>query len=236
VSVDILDQFGRPQATEPPSSDLESQLTHATQHYRSAWEAIDTELYGLCRRHPSHRNPTDVYVKLTVIDRVYRAGLARAWKGSRDPETAAAEILTEHADLIVPSLGELQDCPLDRDTVGEIIRLHGALTRALQPSAGDRWLTSFVSKYLHFHCPITPIYDSRSASTINDFVDGAAAKRIRAGVPVPPGRILPYYRFATKFLALQERLAIDTELRPTVKEIDHLLLGVSSSLASEPSA
>lgn len=222
-------------AEESSSSDLESQLSRAIEHYQSAWQAVDTELYGLCRRRPSHRKFTDVYAKVTVIHRVYRAGLTHAWKGSRDPEAKTANILIAHADLIERALRGLQDRPLDQDTVVEIIRLHGAITRALQPSAGDRWLTSFVSKYLHFHCDIVPIYDSRSASNINNFIDRRAARSIRSSVPAPPGRILAYYRFATKFLALHELIETETRLRPACKEIDHLLLSVTS-LAPEPAA
>lgn len=110
-----------------------------------------------------------------------------------------------------------------------IVALHGQLTRMLSSPAGGVWLTSFVSKYLHFHCPVVPVYDSQASARIRrGLVDGQSVRSMQAAVAEPEGRVLACYRFATIFLTLYERIYAESGLEPSVKEVDYLLLGNGS--------
>jgi len=215
---------------------LARQLAQAMTSYRVGWQSVDTELYELCRRRSNHQDFDDVYAKVVVISRVYNAGLNRAWKGSGDlgPEVQIAKCLISHADLVADPLKELAGKPFDRASLVKIVALHGQLTRTLSIPAGDVWLISFVSKYLHFHCPIVPVYDSRASTRIRrGLVDRQYARSLQAAVPQPEGRVRTYYQFATVFLALYERIYAESGLQPSVKEVDYLLLGNASQKARE---
>jgi hypothetical protein len=56
------------------------------------------------------------------------------------------------------------------------------------------------------------------------FVQRPVVSRLRTSVSKSPVRIPAYYNFATAFVALQERIAAETSISVTVKEIDYLLL------------
>ena len=103
---------------------------------------------------------------MAIIGRVYEAGVARAWRGEGDPETEVTLVLTEQADLIETGLAHLNNQSLDRQTADEIVELHGHVARAISHRSGKVFLTSFVSKYLHFHCLIVSIFDSNAQAAI----------------------------------------------------------------------
>jgi hypothetical protein len=210
------------------SSALAQQVAQAVTNYRTGWQSVDSELYGLCRRRSNLRDFDDVYTKVVIIARVYNAGLNRAWKGSSDPdpEVQIAKCIMSQADLVASALQELASQPLDRASLVEIVALHGKLTRALLAPAGNIWLTSFVSKYLHFHCPIVPVYDSRANAKIRQgFVARPDMCRLQVAVGEPNDRVRAYYKFVTAFVALYERIYAQPNLQPSVKEVDYLLLG-----------
>jgi hypothetical protein len=192
-------------------------------HYQATWQPVDSELYALCSRRPSQRNYADVFSKVTIIGRVYEAGLPRAWRGGGDPEVEAANYLMGKADFTDQRLQRLVGQPFDRSSLVEIIGFHGTLTRGLSSLAGESWLISFVSKYLHFHCPIVPIFDSRADKNRRLEVDRTTAARLRKAIAKPEDWADAYYRFAIAFMVLYERAYVQTSLQPTVKEIDHLL-------------
>jgi hypothetical protein len=146
--------------------DLTARLSAAIKSYKASWEPVDSELYDLCRRRPSCDNLADVYTKVAIIGRVYEAGVARSWRGEGDPEREVAGVLIEQADLIRNGLRSLENRSFDQHTAAEIVELHGHITRAISHRTASVFLTSFVSKYLHFHSPVVPIYDSNAQAAI----------------------------------------------------------------------
>lgn len=149
------------------------------------------------------------------------AGVSRAWGGDRDrdPETETARALVGQAALIRDGLQRLEGRPFDRQTAGAIIELHADVTNAVS-GRSVKFLTSFVSKYLHFHRPIVPIFDTRAQAAIGKLVDQKLVREVRIGLL----KGVPDYRnFVAKFVALHERAHAETGLEPTVKELDHLL-------------
>jgi hypothetical protein len=210
-------------------STLARRVAQAMTSYRAEWQSVDSELQELCRRRFNHEDFEDVYAKVVVIARVYSAGLNRSWKGTRSPspEVQVSNCLVCHAGLVADSLKELVGQPFDRARLNKIIALHGQLTRTLSGPAGV-WLTSFVSKYLHFHCSIVPVYDSQASAHLRrGLVDRLRVRSLQASVAEPEVHDPAYYRFATVFLALYERIYARSSLQPSVKEVDYLLLGNS---------
>jgi hypothetical protein len=103
------------------------------------------------------------------------------------------------------------------------VELHGRVTKGLAECTGGIWLTSFVSKHLHFLCPIVPVYDANAAGSIGAFTDGRAAAGIRRSMAGLRDSAKAYRNFAAAFAALYERATAETSVPPGVKEIDYLL-------------
>jgi hypothetical protein len=204
-------------------SNLATQLSLAIKDYEARWQSVDVELYDLCRRRASHRDFADVYTKVAVIGRVYQAGISRAFRASGDPEATVARGLVDQAELIEEQSAALGGRVFDRSTVLAIVELHGRITRGLAACTGNVWLTSFVSKYLHFHCSIVPVYDANAAGSIRHFVDRQAAASVRDSMVTLQDCAKAYRNFASAFVVLYERVWDETPLQPSVKEMDHLL-------------
>jgi hypothetical protein len=203
--------------------DLTARLTQAIKGYEGSWKPVDAELYDLCRRRPRHDDFADVYTKVAMIGRVYEAGVARAWRGEGDPESVITEVLLENAQLIQSSLERLAGRPFDRQTAAEIVELHGHIAKAISRKTDGVFLASFVSKYLHFHCPIVPIFDSNAQTAIGHYVDQKVVRPIRKAMTQLPEWARAYRNFVAAFIVLYERAYAETTLKPSVKELDHLL-------------
>jgi hypothetical protein len=145
-------------------------------------------------------------------------GAARAIR-----ENEITHALTEQANLTGNGLTHLANRPFGRETAGQIVELHGHLARAISRRSGSVFLASFVSKYLHFHCPIVPIFDSNAQASIGRFVDWAQVSLIRDAMAALPEWARAYRNFVAAFTVLHERAITETPLKPTVKELDHLL-------------
>ena len=203
--------------------EFSTRLANAAETYRRTWQKVDDELYELCRQRPSHDSFADVYAKVVIIGRVYQAGIARSSRAKvKDREAAVTNGLIEQSDLISLALGELAARPFDAPAAAQIAILHGRITRGLEAHTGERQLTSFVSKYLHFHCDIVPIYDGRAASAIGILVDRRAVATVR---PLLKNKaaIPSYRRYVAAFVVLHQQAVASTSPSPTVREIDYLL-------------
>ena len=203
--------------------DLTACLAQAIKSYEAGWKSVDNELYDLCRRRPSHDAFASVYTKVAVIGRVYEAGVARAWRGEGDPESEVTCELIEQADLIRNGLRNLESRSFDQQTAAAIVELHGYIARAISHRTAGVFLASFVSKYLHFHSPMVPIYDSNAQAAIGNFVDSAQVGPIRDALGTVPEWARVYRNFVAAFVVLYQRAHAETPLKPTVKELDHLL-------------
>jgi hypothetical protein len=213
-------------------------LDDACADYQGSWAAVDCELHDLCRR-KGHASFEDVYTKVAIINRVYMAGISRIVRHEKfkaDPEAAVVRGLAGIASDIESSLGKLTSISdLTAETMSTIVDVHGAITQDLSEQLGGANLRSFVSKYLHFHCPFVPIYDSLAASAITKvlapFVERwAEPKDI---LPRPEHADATYYWYAARFLQLWE-LARAAKPDATVKMIDHGLWAYQSTAMALP--
>jgi hypothetical protein len=211
-------------AAEPlDEPDFTARLSQAIKSYEARWKPVDSELYDLCHRRSRHDDFADVYTKVAIVGRVYEAGVARAWRGEGDPETEITRVLIEQADLIQSALQRLEGHLFDRQAAAEIVELHGDVSRAISHRSGNVFLASFVSKYLHFHSPIVPIFDSNAQAAIGNLVDRKLVDPIREALTALPEWARAYRNFVAAFVVLHERAYAETTLKPTVKELDHLL-------------
>jgi hypothetical protein len=203
--------------------DLTARLAQAIESYEAGWKSVDKELYDLCRRRPSHDDFADVYTKVAVIGRVYEAGVARAWRGEGDPESEVTRVLIEQADLIQNGLQSLENRSFEQQTAAGIVELHGHIAEAISHRTADVFLASFVSKYLHFHSSVVPIYDSYAQAAIGQLVGRDLVGPIRGALATLPGWPRAYRNFVAAFVILYQRAYAETPLKPSVKELDHLL-------------
>jgi hypothetical protein len=210
-------------AQPPGGSDFATRLTQAIKRYEAGWKPVDSELYGLCRRRPRHDDFADVYTKVAVIGRVYAAGISRNSKAEGDREASVANGLVTISTEITDQLSDIANAELDRSTFTQMLKLHAKVCQELLAHTGNTWQQSFVSKYLHFHCPIVPIFDSRAEGAIGRFVDWPTVYGLRTVVGRERGWPIRYYNFTTAFMVLYEQSHAETNLKPSVKELDYLL-------------
>lgn len=194
----------------------------AWREYTSTWRPVDFELYELCRRR-GHKRPDDVYTKVAIINRVYAAGIARTL--GANGERAVADALVSTGDGLRKSLRLISDGEtLDPALAHEIVKAHGCVAEKLAARNGGKWLTSFVSKYLHFHRPSFPIFDGRAKRALRGFL-------LSAGIHVDPKVVVgpdrwdgSYLRFVRSFYALYRTIGEKAGSVPvTVKGVDHML-------------
>lgn len=197
--------------------------------YEANYAALDKVLYDLCRRHPDHTRRDAINAKLWVIARTYATGIERHIRTDGSKGTA----LTQLADLFWQHRREVDAClhrlrevrePLTPAKLAIILGAHGRLLQLVQPLL-QRQISprSFVSKYLHFHCPAVPIYDGIAAASL------AARHRWRPGLivcEVPTHADQEYTRFVLRFWQDYEAMR-KKQQKVSVKLIDEFLLALA---------
>jgi len=143
-----------------------AQLGPALEQYHERWGILDEELYGLCDRHPGHSDLAAVLAKVAIIGRTYATRIEATMAGGRSESPGAvvyqvAEILRKNGEELDSMLASLPSGPsLDASSLESIVRAHGIITMWLAQQPSGNAPKSFVSKYMHFHRPCVPIYDS----------------------------------------------------------------------------
>jgi hypothetical protein len=191
--------------------------------YEKLWKSVDGELYELCQRR-THDAFADVFTKVSIINRVYQAGLLRTL--GRDGERKVAEVLVENSATIEEWLSRLRsDGQLEKETAAEAIEAHGEITSLIADATNRKWVVSFVSKYLHFHRASVPIYDTWVEKAIRRRVSATHARGAREALPQPStGFATKYYEFVCRFLVLYEDLeSREPDGSLTVKGLDTML-------------
>jgi hypothetical protein len=216
--------------------ELAKWLGEAWTDYQRTWAVVDAELYDLCARR-GHDRLEDVYAKVAVINRVYAAGLSRSVRvpGVKDPEMLVAETLLSRCRLVAGGLAGIEGSgALSNELLGSILDLHWEVQVALEERVGRR-LTSFVSKYLHFHLPYFPIYDNLAWRAIGDVTRDQFGRPSASSTSLPAGaKGDEYYRsYCTRFWAVFE-LAKRSGVDVSVKMLDHALWSHGQRLAGNP--
>jgi len=169
-----MDQYGRPGTTggwrtrmahDPRPLDVSIFRSAVNTHARD-WGVTDGVLYELCRKHPSHEALSAVNAKSLLIGRTFATGIERHIKSAGSQGSSIGQLarhLQRNGSLVDGIIGRLAGLkePLDLQSLPIVVREHGKFCQLLvKISRNGNVPASFASKYLHFHCPMVPIYDS----------------------------------------------------------------------------
>jgi hypothetical protein len=196
------------------------------------WGAVDDILYDLCRRDPDHGDRRTLTAKLVLINRAYQAGVER--RVSPPPGMQAITVIADFVyanrakiDSIVGEVRALRE-PLTVDDMTNIIAQHGRFTELLLGVTTDGKVPrSFASKYLHFHSPAVPIYDSYATTGLTKLVHWSDVEVPFDGVP---GADPEYRDFCARFWRLYGACR-QSGLAVTAKTLDNYLFAVSAAKA-----
>lgn len=203
------------------------QLRSAAADFDRDWGGVDEVLYGICRQHSGHGMRREVIAKVALIDRAYSAGLERQVipdAGSQAIAKIADFIVGQgpEVDAIIAELAPLRE-PLDGEVMTAIVGAHGRFLDLLRRiPTRDTSPRSFAAKYLHFHRPIVPIYDSYAAARLIKLVRWDSRK---AAFEQPLGSDAEYWDFCVRFFRLQEACR-EAGLAVSVKGLDTYLWAV----------
>lgn len=164
--------------------------------------------------------------KAGIISRSYAAGLERHVAGSGNRLITLADHLGQcsaEADELISELRSLDTRPADiPGTLRATVDIHGrfqALCRGAVRNGNS--VRSWVSKYLHFHGPAMPIYDSRARAVLTSWYPLRGADNWH--FDPPEGHDPVFHSFANRFCSLW----LDAKaagLDPTPKVLDQYAL------------
>jgi hypothetical protein len=203
-----------------------SRLQRAIAEYCQSWAVADSVLLNLCRTYPAHNVQSHVNAKLLIIGRAYATGVERKIKSSGSQGSSLSQLsahLVERARRVDAEIARL---PADQhrlcaEALEPIMAAHGACVAMLaEITRNKQSARSFVSKYLHFHRPIVPLYDSYAESAARCLVRWQSDLEV---VPMRPEYDAEYYWYLMRFWRLYN-LALSSGVQPTVKELDYYLL------------
>ena len=186
------------------------------------WVLGNNILYKMCSDHPNHINDEEIRAKIWLIGRSYAAAIERRKKhleikGDKFYDYITKEFIKFNKEIkFDEQLKKLKNAKFNQETLKEILELHNQLTKFFRKITGLE-KRSLASKYLHFHCPIFPIYDSRANNSIKKIVVG---KTEDARVECDKD----YFKFCSKMLFLYDYIKDKTGRAPTLREIDTFLI------------
>ena len=221
-----------PQFPCPPKADLSCCLVEfdeSCRKYREHGKALNDALYDLCERHPDHQHYDGVLAKIGIIGRTYATGIERQTvleeneKGQSAALTKVTNFVWEHRGRIDGYIKQLHSMaePLTASNLQTIVSVHWQFVALLRDiplrNAGG---VSFASKYLHFHIPVVPIYDSVAVKNIGKMY---SRMKLKQEFAFPEGAEDKYAKFVLQFWNLYEWIRSKRKTA-TVKLIDEYLI------------
>lgn len=167
------------------------------------WFLFDKILYDLCQQYPRHNNAHEVVAKIAMIGRAYSASVERRKNAETTNDRdfyygyVAPLIVDSDLDERLDALRQYQSPTTEN--LHEILDTHLYLQELLK-KATEMDKRSFVSKYLHFHCPnLFYIFDSYSDREINGIVKSIGKWSC------PSGADYCYAKYCEKSLFIQQQ-------------------------------
>lgn len=189
------------------------------------WKAMDYVFYGLCSMEPTEEIPLKDIVgsSVQVIARTYSALMQRGW--AMDPFIKQLQTWTEDYTL-QSKLEELPKDPIPTiEGLISSVKIHGWFCHhlkegleCLEKVQGKQkhkpfCPRSFVAKWLHFHRPGVPIFDSKAEHALNEMNVKATPLGISDALPVDG----PYKTFCQRLWTFAQGLG---QPSPSVRELD----------------
>jgi hypothetical protein len=188
-----------------------------------SWELIDQTLLAVCDSYPTHGDRQQVTAKVALIGRTYVTRIERAFKGGTRQGDALTRVVEhihrngQRLDRIIATVPSGTN-RLSETAIEPIVGAHYEFLRLLSECADcHRNPRSFVSKYLHFHRPNVPIYDSYAAGVISSVLGSATRSRRHVAADST------YASYVEKFWRLSRHVG-DAGKICSVKELDTYLL------------
>jgi hypothetical protein len=204
----------------------------ATSEREKRWALLDKELYALCRRYPLHTDMCEVHAKCAIIGRAYGTQIERKISSHGGAGTRGnsinrlGEYMSQHGSEVDAILNKLRHAkePLTAALLETIVTQHRAFVKLLRARLERRQSArSFVSKYMHFHCPVVPIYDNNANKTLKRRYRWKNRLKL---FDMPKGADVGYYRFVMRFWQLYQE-AMTARKGVTVKKLDAFLLWIT---------
>ena len=208
----------------------------AMKNYKS--EILNQVLYKMCREFPDHKIPEAVRAKAVIIGRTYASGAERHVipDSQGDATEPLVKVLINSRRWLDKEIKLINTKYADHvpsvENIKEIALLHGRLlTEFMNVTRDEHGIRSFVSKYLHFHAPVFPIYDSIAKKVIIRRAKGdfqgfypwvhAWTKEF----PCPSGADWKYWRFCVRIAKMQGGGEWNSKkFSPTARHLDICLL------------
>lgn len=187
------------------------------------WKFGNSILYDLCKNHSSHDDDEKVRAKIWLIGRSYAVAIERR-KINRHInddfyDYAVKEFIKFNKETnFDEKLKEIENLEFDENSIKKILILHSELTNFFKDITGLE-KRSLASKYLHFHNPLFPIYDSRVKKSLNGIVKGNIRHEFGDA---------EYSYFCNKILFLHKHIKDNFNIIPTMREMDTFLVEVAN--------
>jgi len=198
----------------------------AAEDYEENWKYEDEVLFQLPIKYPGHRILSHINVKINIIGKSYDSGIARLIPSDGDPGSSFRK-LAKHFQEKGPDIDTLLDQlkgikePLNKENLAKIVEIHGSLSNIIKKITNQgKSPHSFVSKYMHFHCPAVPIYDSLTAQNVTHLVRWNNGLKV---FDMPKEADEEYGRYVMRFFNLYQQI-IDQMKDATVKMVDYYLM------------
>jgi len=187
-------------------------------------------LYDMCKKYPSHENIDEIIAKIWLIGRSYAAAIERRKNKKESNDNfyvwAANKIKKFGFDEKINNIPNKDK--LDTKSVGVICEAHSYVTKRFYEIT-KLSKRSLASKYLHFHRPIVPIYDSRARLSISELINiykflKELPYKIVFNIKTPINGDSEYVKFIKKIFSLQKFLLESNCQYYTVRDIDKYLI------------
>lgn len=211
------------------------------EEYNLNWKLLDQQLYRICSEIPNHSTKEKINAKLWIISRTYMTGIERQidLNGQENEQGKALQMLARlfeknknKIDNLISEIHEFVE-PLNENNLKIIIKKHyefcNILNEIMRENNNMKKLIprSFCSKYLHFHCPVVPIYDNVAVGNINRIIDRRKMSVLSINVEGDEGDDY-YIDYCSRFLKLYDWILNHEKDKKeiTVKLLDNYLIEI----------
>lgn len=189
--------------------------------YRDRHKALDDVLYGMCSSLPTHRRFAEVRAKVVIIGRAYASGLERHTGGDPDAVVTTLVNCQRWLDKEIAGLRRWADEVPSAARIEIIAALHKSLQDELETMGLVR---SFVSKYLHFHAPVVPIFDNLANDQLKAGIWYRWRKSFDVEHPCTSNVDPHYWRHCVRVARMVSDWKKEKHLVPTARKIDYYVM------------
>ncbi len=180
---------------------------------------LNAVLYKMCEDMPTHTDEGAIWAKVWIIGRAYASGIERHAADGLGPIVGVLRSSARWLDPGLARLRQLEPVP-SHERLPQIAVLHGKLAEAVREhTRKGNQVRSFVSKYLHFHAPIVPIYDSVVSVQIRARDWYPWSRSWSASHPTPQGVDEAYWQHCVRIARIVDDWHSEG-LEPTARNID----------------